>query len=158
VDPPVAALIAALAATADQPADAAPPHDPPPVAAEGAGRVALLVEDSPTVRLLHAALLAETGCAVELAAEGREALALAGARRYDLIVSGLETGALRGPDLAAALHERAGGAMPPFVLLRNDDASPTRQPFIAAEVRTEPHARERLTATVRSLLARAARD
>lgn len=159
VDPAVAALIADLAATAEQPA--APQVSasaPPPMAEAEAGPVALLVEASPTVRTLHAALLAEAGYAVELAADGQEALALAGARRYDLIVCGVETGTVRGPDLAAALHERAGAAMPPFVLMHNDDAAPLGLPLFAAELRTEPPARERLTATVRALLAHAARD
>jgi chemotaxis protein histidine kinase CheA len=159
VDPPITAMIAALvAAQSAEPVVAAPA--PPPTDLPRDCPVALLVEDSPTVRLLHRALLAETGCAVDVATDGREALALAGTRRYDLIVSGLATGDLRGPDLAAALHERVGTAMPPFILMHNDDADATapRDTWIAAQLRTAPPAREGLTATVRGLLAHAARD
>jgi chemotaxis protein histidine kinase CheA len=158
VDAPVAVLVASLAAApGDAPAVAVPA--PPPPLPPRDRPVALLVEDSPTVRLLHAALLADAGCAVDLAVDGREALALAGTRRYDLIVSGVATGDLRGPDLAAALRERAGAAMPPFILMHHDeaDAATPSVPGVAAHLRTEPPARERLTETARGLLSHAAR-
>lgn len=157
VDQPITAMIAALATVEPaEPAAVAPA--PPPTELVRDCPVALLVEPSPTVRLLHAALLAGAGCAVDVASDGQEALLMAGVRRYDLVVSGLATGDLRGPDLAAALHERAGAAMPTFILMHHDDADATGEAWIAAHLRTAPPARERLTATVRALLAHAARD
>lgn len=118
IDAPITAMIAALTARdGDNAAGGGAPlplAQMPRDAAGSSGPIALLVEDSPTVRLLHAALLAEIGCAVDTAADGQEALALLGARRYDLIVSGLELRGLDGVALAAALHERAGERMPPL--------------------------------------------
>ncbi|MFN8514540.1 MAG: Hpt domain-containing protein [Thermomicrobiales bacterium] len=157
VDAPIAAMIAALATVeAAAPIVAAPA--PPPMESPRDCPVALLVEASPTVRLLHAALLSGAGCDVDVAMDGQEALLMAGVRRYDLIVSGLATGHLRGPDLATALHERIGAAMPPFILMHHDDADAIGDAWIAAHLRTAPPARERLTATVSALLAHAARD
>jgi CheY-like chemotaxis protein/HPt (histidine-containing phosphotransfer) domain-containing protein len=163
VDAPITEMIAALAAC-DGSASAVSPEPPivmlPPGAGAGETPVALLVEDSQTVRLLHATLLAGVGYAVDLASDGQEALILAGTRHYDLVVSGLETPGLRGPGLAAALHERADGQMPPFILMQNDDAAPPEpaEPFITARLRTEPPGRESLSATVRELLVRAGLD
>ena len=169
IDPPIAAMIAALAdidrgtAGREVARRAAPPATYPPTTPQGAphdGPKALLVEDSPTVRLLHAALLADIGCTVDVASDGREALALLGARHYDLIVSGLELRGSGGVFLAASLHGRAGGRIPPFILMQNDDADQPAhpEPFIAARLRTESLARQRLTTTARDLLGPVARS
>ena len=151
IDAPITAAIGALAAQAT----AAPGIIVPqaPIATNGAGPRALLVEDSATVRLLHAALLAEEGFAVDAVAEGSAALALAEARRYDLIVGGLETGGLRGPELAAALHQRLGAAMPPFVVTQNAVAGmgAPRPTAVAALLQVESPNRQQLTAIAREL-------
>lgn len=162
VDAPVAALIAALDACGGTGGAAAPQPAAPDLATAAsaeAGPVALLVEDSPTVRLLHAALLTEAGYAVDQTADGQEALVLAGSRRYDLVVGGVATRGLRGPELAAALRERAGERMPRFVLMHNDGEEPAEPipAFIAARLRTESPARQRLAATARALLAEGVR-
>jgi two-component system NtrC family sensor kinase len=53
----------------------------------GQGRVALIVDDEPSIVELIATLLRETGWRVDLAGGGHAALELVRARRYDLIVS-----------------------------------------------------------------------
>lgn len=160
VDAPIETLVAELASLHTTEQVVLPGMDSTtPDLGIGGGPVALLIEDSPTVRFLHAALLAEAGFAVDLATEGQEALVLAGTRHYDLIVSGLETRGLRGPELAAALHERAAGQMPPFVLMHHDDADwPDRpEPGIALRLPTAAFGQQHLLATARDLLARAMR-
>ena len=54
---------------------------------DGLGKVALVVEDEPSVLDLVVTLLGESGWRVEVASGGRAGLACVRARRYDLIVS-----------------------------------------------------------------------
>src|SRR3989441_1163312 len=56
-------------------------------AAQGAGRLALVVEDEPSVRELIVTLLGQTGWRVEVASGGRAGLESVRRRRYDLVVS-----------------------------------------------------------------------
>src|SRR5436309_2688627 len=58
-----------------------------PPAIQGAGRLALVVEDEPSVRELIVTLLGQTGWRVEVASGGRAGLESVRRRRYDLVVS-----------------------------------------------------------------------
>jgi chemotaxis protein histidine kinase CheA len=89
----------------------------------GARRV-LLVEDSPSVRQVETFLLQDAGFVVDSAEAGAEALARAHQVQYVLVIAGVETRELRGPDLVLAL--RAGAAGPPVpVLLTMTDHGPS---------------------------------
>jgi chemotaxis protein histidine kinase CheA len=95
---------------------------PKPTAAD-APRV-LLVEDSPSVRQVETFLLQDAGFVVDAAQAGNEALERAHAVQYVLVVAGVETRELRGPDLVLAL--RAGASGPPVpVLLTMTDHGPS---------------------------------
>jgi chemotaxis protein histidine kinase CheA len=98
----------------------APTTVTPPVSASPRKR-ALLVEDSPTVRLLHGLLLADARFDVEAAADGHTALALAAAEPFDLVVSGMQTRGLRGHELATALRASAANRDVPMILTTSDD-------------------------------------
>jgi chemotaxis protein histidine kinase CheA len=84
----------------------------------------LLVEDSPSVRQVETFLLQDAGFVVDSAEAGKEALERADRVQYVLVVAGVETRDLRGPDLVLAL--RAGASGPPVpVLLTMTDHGPS---------------------------------
>ncbi len=111
----------------------------PPVELAVEERRVLLVEDSPSVRQVETFLLEDAGFVVDSADAGDEALECARRVRYVLVVAGVETRELRGPDLALAL--RAGAAGPPVpVLLTMTDHGPSA-PASTADVAFAPKGR-----------------
>jgi len=85
--------------------DASPAAPLPTNGPEPLGRpMALLIENSPTLRALEGGLLSDAGYSVDVEQGGDEGLARALAREYRLVVSGMEIKGLRGLDLAAALR------------------------------------------------------
>jgi signal transduction histidine kinase/CheY-like chemotaxis protein len=99
------------------------------LAGKFAGRRVLVVEDSE----INAAYLLETllhyGCDVAVAVDGEEAIALAKADAYDLILMDCHMPVMNGYDTSAALtHLMAAGAIAktPIVALTADDAQDTR--------------------------------
>ena len=111
------------------------PHNP---IAAGAPRV-LLVEDSPSVRQVETFLLQDAGFVVDAAEAGNEALERAHQVQYVLVVAGVETRELRGPDLVVAL--RAGTSGPPVpVLLTTTDHGP-ESPASTGDVAFAPKGR-----------------
>jgi chemotaxis protein histidine kinase CheA len=87
-------------------------------------RRVLLVEDSPSVRQVETFLLQDAGFVVDAAEAGNEALERAHQVQYVLVIAGVETRELRGPDLVVAL--RAGASGPPVpVLLTMTDHGPS---------------------------------
>jgi CheY-like chemotaxis protein/HPt (histidine-containing phosphotransfer) domain-containing protein len=89
-----------------------------------AGPRVLLVEDSPTLRQVETYLLQDAGFVVDTADGANEALARARAVPYVLVIAGVETRELRGPDLVVAL--RADGSTPHVpVLLTTTDHGPS---------------------------------
>ena len=96
---------------------------PKPTATDAPPRV-LLVEDSPSVRQVETFLLQDAGFVVDAAEAGNEALERAHQVQYVLVIAGVETRDLRGPDLVLAL--RAGASGPPVpVLLTMTDHGPS---------------------------------
>jgi chemotaxis protein histidine kinase CheA len=97
---------------------------PPPRATNSTAARVLLVEDSPTVRQVESFLLHDAGFVVDAAGGAQEALAFARAMEYVLVIAGIETREMRGPDLIRALREGAPGRPVP-VLLTTTDSGPT---------------------------------
>lgn len=101
----------------------------------------LLVEDSPSVRQVEMFLLQDAGFVVDAAGGANEALEFARAAAYVLVVSGVETRELRGPDLILALREGVAGPPVPVLLTTTDfgPASPaaTRDVMFAPKGRLD---------------------
>jgi CheY-like chemotaxis protein len=106
----------------------------PAIAETPAPRV-LLIEDSATVRALETMVLSEAGYVVDAVADGKQALALALAHSYDLVVSGAETRGLRGLDLARALRAIPSRAQVPVIVISSDNTAEHRARASAAGVR-----------------------
>ncbi len=162
IDAPIEAMVAALHASRNEvPSPPAAPAVPPvttaPPPAGATGAVALVVEDSATVRQLHCAVLAAAGYATDAVGDAAGARALVMTRHYDLLVIGMELADLHGPALIAALGAQLE-ALPPIVLVGNDEATtgPT-PPLVAAQILTAPLGQELLGTVARELLARAPR-
>jgi signal transduction histidine kinase/ActR/RegA family two-component response regulator len=77
----------------------------PAARAEGSLRI-LVVDDEDYVRELLADILEREGCEVALAGEGREALALFGAGRFDAVFTDVGLPGMSGWELARAVRER----------------------------------------------------
>jgi chemotaxis protein histidine kinase CheA len=84
----------------------------------------LLVEDSPSVRQVETFLLQDAGYIVDTAEGANEALERAHAMEYVLVIAGVETRELRGPDLVVALRAHGSGPHIP-VLLTSTDHGPS---------------------------------
>jgi chemotaxis protein histidine kinase CheA len=97
---------------------------PPPQVANSSAAGVLLVEDSPTVRQVESFLLHDAGFVVDATGDAQEALAFARAMEYVLVIAGVETRQMRGPDLVRALRESVPGRPVP-VLLTTTDFGPT---------------------------------
>jgi CheY-like chemotaxis protein/HPt (histidine-containing phosphotransfer) domain-containing protein len=85
-----------------------------------AGPRVLLVEDSPSVRQVETFLLQDGGFIVDTAADSTEALQRAQAMDYALVIAGVETRELRGPDLVVALRAHDSGPHVPVLLTTTD--------------------------------------
>ncbi|MDX2154672.1 MAG: response regulator [Bryobacteraceae bacterium] len=100
----------------------APPPAPPPVATEPPlvvhpfeGARVLLAEDNSVNRLLATRLLTGFGCCVDAAVNGKEAVSLAEAGRYDLILMDCQMPELDGYEATTQL--RRSGSTTPIVAL-----------------------------------------
>jgi CheY-like chemotaxis protein/HPt (histidine-containing phosphotransfer) domain-containing protein len=167
-DPRVEPLIAALrqghvngsrepggeAHGSEPPAPQAPITKPDPSAP--ARPRALLVEDSPTVRLLESMLLTDAGYTVDAVGDGAEALARALREPYQLLVTGVETRGLRGLDLAAELRQAPGGERLPIIVMSSDENPVNREAATAvgvhAYIRKGTFGERRLQEAARELL------
>jgi chemotaxis protein histidine kinase CheA len=128
-------------------------------AAPRAGRPrVLLVEDSPTVRMLETMLLTDAGFEVEAVDDGAHALELALERPYQLLVTAVETRGLRGHDLAITLRATPTGQHLPIIIMSSDDDEVARQRAAEADVqayiRKGSFGRQRLVETARTLTQR----
>jgi CheY-like chemotaxis protein len=149
-DPRLAPLVAALRQEPAQVQGIMPLSPGPPRA--------LLVEDSPTVRMLESMLLTDAGYTVEALADGAEALARALREPYRLVVTGIETRGLRGLDLAAELRQAPGGATLPIIVMSSDENPVNRERAAAvgvdAYIRKGAFGEQRLLDAARALLPR----
>lgn len=103
-------------------------------AALGRPRV-LLVESSPTIRMLEATLLTDAGFDVDAVGEGDEALAMLQATPYHVVVTGAETKGLRGTELAARILALPGRRETPIMMMATDDGPAVQQEAVRAGIR-----------------------
>jgi CheY-like chemotaxis protein len=105
-----------------------PPSAAPTPAAEATPGRLLVVDDSAVVRAKLRKLLEGGGHKVDVARDGREALALLAAGRYALMVTDLEMPTMSGFELIAAVRGSVGlTALPIVAITGHDDLEPYRQ-------------------------------
>jgi two-component system chemotaxis response regulator CheY len=151
LDPGTEAFVAKLRSSASQPVA--------PTAPLGGGR-ALLVDDSATVRELHAFLLREAGFEVEAVDHGDLALARAHQETFAVVVSGVQLRGISGLELATALRLLSAYADVPIILMSADADSELAREATAAGATTLMRKAaldgELLTAALRKTRSRAA--
>jgi PAS domain S-box-containing protein len=99
------------------------PAAPPPEAAATSPRIAarvLIVEDEPTVARLIADVLRDEGMLVETLFDGREALAVAAQRSFDLVICDLKMPGLDGRSLYEALARMGSPLCGRFIFVTGD--------------------------------------
>lgn len=99
-----------------QAASPAPGIAAPPTVAARPLRI-LLAEDTPANQRLATTILGRRGHAVDVAGNGREAVELAGRRRYDLVLMDLSMPVMDGFQATAAIRSLVGGASSPDVTI-----------------------------------------
>jgi PAS domain S-box-containing protein len=102
------------------------------VTAAQSGTRVLLAEDNPVNQMVARALLERAGCAVKIAANGEEAIAISAADEYDIIFMDCQMPVLDGFAATAAIRRREGDAR--------------RIPIIAMTANAMPGDRERCLA------------
>lgn len=120
-----------------------------PVAPASAKRV-LVVDDSESVRRMMEVRLGMVGCAVDFAVSGEEALAKAGACRYDLIFLDVMLPGISGYDVSRLLKRKLRVTAPVVMLTgRTSRLDKLRGTLAAADVYlTKPLSIEQLNATL----------
>jgi PAS domain S-box-containing protein len=96
----------------------------------GAGRVALVVEDEPSVLDLVVTLLKERGWAVDVASGGRGGLACVEHRAYDLIISDMRMPDGDGAEFYTSVRERTPDLARRFVFITGDTANEEAWAFL----------------------------
>jgi CheY-like chemotaxis protein len=99
------------------------PSDEPHPATDGAGKVALVVEDEPAVLDLIVTLLGESGWRVDVAAGGRAAFERLRAEPYDLIVSDMRMPDGDGEELYRNAIALNGDHARRFIFITGDTAT-----------------------------------
>jgi len=94
----------------------------PPSAAVGAAASVLVADVDPVGRRVASRLLERLGCVVDTAADGAEAVGLAGHRRYDLILVDCDLAAVDGVRVIERLREKGMAGEAIIVGLTADDA------------------------------------
>jgi signal transduction histidine kinase len=92
----------------------------------------LLAEDEPINQEVSRGLLEEVGLVVDLAEDGREAVALAQQNRYDLIVMDMQMPNLNGIDATRAIRELPGYALSPILAMTANAFDEDRQACLDA--------------------------
>jgi PAS domain S-box-containing protein len=105
---------------------AAAPHAAP----SGDGRVALVVEDEPSVLDLVVTLLQERGWTVDVAHGGRPGLARVESRAYDLIISDMRMPDGDGAEFYTSVRTRAPALARRFVFITGDTANEEAWAFL----------------------------
>jgi CheY-like chemotaxis protein len=132
-----------------EPADVPAPAQPELAGPRGSGRV-LVVEDEDAIRDLVAETLTAAGYAVRSAAGAAEALALAQAERFDLVLTDVVMPKLSGEQLAQALA--AGPAPPKIVFMSGYAHDRLSSQSLAAPFLAKPFTLARLREVVRTTL------
>jgi CheY-like chemotaxis protein/two-component sensor histidine kinase len=135
-------------------ADADPP--PPPYARpSGKRRMALVVDDSPSVRLMTASVIEREGWSVETAKDGIEALEkLHAMERPAVILSDIEMPRMGGYELVKAVREDEGLKDIPLVFISSRRRATDREQAAAAgvsEYLTKPYGEKELLEVIERL-------
>jgi two-component system chemotaxis sensor kinase CheA len=154
VDPPIEALVARLAACDGRTPEVAvrPPMTASSSVAAEPPR-ALVVEDSATVRLLHATILERNGFAVDVTSDGDEGLRLALAHPYRMLVVGQELAGQNGRALLAAVRDTLGAEASYLLSRCEDDETSDDLPAGVTALPIGPPPAPQLVAAARALLA-----
>lgn len=115
----------------------------------------LVVDDDPLVATLMADVLADEGCVVDVAKNGREALEKIAVRSYNLIVSDLRMPELDGVALYQELRVSYPALLERFVIVSGSTALPEYTNFLAethVPVLNKPFDIEALLRLVRRML------
>ncbi len=139
-----------------RPAPAPPPGSPArPSSAARALRI-LVAEDHPVNRQFLGALLEGMGHSAVFAGNGREAVALAAAQRFDLVLMDLHMPEMDGVQATTAIRALGdrGAATVPIIALTADGFAPTRERCLLAGMNdflVKPVAAQELAARMRRL-------
>jgi signal transduction histidine kinase/CheY-like chemotaxis protein/HPt (histidine-containing phosphotransfer) domain-containing protein len=131
---------------AAQQGDAPEPHFP--------GLRVLVAEDNPTNRLVAREILGDADITVRLAADGNEAVALAGREDFDLILMDVSMPGMDGYAAARAIRALPGGGRTPIVAMTAHVTESDRKRCLDAgmnEHLNKPLDRDRLFAVIASL-------
>jgi signal transduction histidine kinase/ActR/RegA family two-component response regulator len=102
------------------------------IQARHAGARVLLAEDEPINQEVSQGLLEDVGLAVDVAEDGREALAQAQRNRYDLVLLDLQMPLLNGVDAARAIRALPGYAQTPILAMTANAFDEDRLACLAA--------------------------
>ena len=119
----------------------------------------LIADDEPLNREVVALQLEETGCTLDMAEDGMQALGLAAANRYDLILMDMQMPMLDG--IKATRQLRAQGHLMPIIAMTANAFAEDRQACLAAGMNdflTKPVAPDVLVATLRRWLSQEPRN
>lgn len=144
-----------------QAAQAPPPSSLPRPGSAGRALRILVAEDHPVNRQFLGALLEGMGHSAVFAGNGREAVALAAAQRFDLVLMDLHMPEMDGVQATTAIRALAdrGAATVPIIALTADGFAPTRERCLLAGMNdflVKPVAAQELAARMRRLFGTAA--
>lgn len=126
-------LLQPLPAAAEPPSATVPLHElESALAARHAGARVLLVEDNVVNREVVCALLEPLPLRVDCAVDGLQAVAMAAATRYDLVLMDMQMPGIDGPEATRRIRRAAGGAGPPIVALTANAFDDSRRECLAA--------------------------
>ncbi|MEJ1961828.1 MAG: response regulator [Gammaproteobacteria bacterium] len=115
----------------------------------------LAVDDSPSMRKMVSIALSAAGYRVEQAADGVEALDIAGKRQFDLVITDVNMPNMDGISLVRELRGREGYRFVPMLVLTTEATAERRQEGKAAGATgwlVKPFNPERLLATIAKVL------
>ncbi len=151
-------LYRTLARTTGRMASAAPPAAPRTGSRTSLGLRMLLVDDNSINQVVGVAMLTGLGCAVDVAKNGLEAVAMAGRARYDVILMDCQMPEMDGFEATAAIRARQPGdgtgtpATTPIIALTANAIQGDRERCIAAgmdDYLSKPFRRDQLLAALR---------